>query len=98
MKLLGTLWKPETLKMATLGVQMGLLSTLWAPKPSKWSHRGASEVTFGTQDAQIGALWGPSGDQNCHFGVYWVHLKPDIDHFTDFSSFWGHVGTFFEPK
>ena len=35
MKLLGTFWKPVTLKMATLGVQMGLLNALWGPKTFK---------------------------------------------------------------
>ena len=35
MKLLGILWKPETLKMATLGVQMVLLITFWVPKTFK---------------------------------------------------------------
>ena len=68
------------------------------PRASKWSPRGASEVTFGTQDAQIGALWRPSGDQNWHFGAYWEHLKSDIDNFTNVSSFWRHFGAFVGPK
>ena len=35
MKLIGTFCKPETLKMVTLGVQMGVLNTLWGPKTLK---------------------------------------------------------------
>ena len=40
----------------------------------------------------------PSGNQNWYFGADWEHLKPDIAISTNFNSFGGHCGSFFEPE